>query len=565
MGVMATGGKRKGRTRVGIAAIWLGGLAATAIVAGCDGNSPPEQSGMQRLAGRDFDNLFFWNEQTPAFTRQTTAPTGAGSQDFWVWPDGENAPLRALSQIDWSPPSSYSGVIAGDLLMTGLSAERVYDLQTRSSVDLQTIAARSTPGGLDWTSLRRDGGSIVAHVQTGELLAGRGSTFTFLPPAYVAWGADFMGDDLAVLASPSRSEPASALIYRMALPSGDISPLPVPPLLRIFPRCVPLEMPPCKTFRVLGCGADDAVCAETGRAPCAILYLRADAPTDVPQPYVFDVNTGQETALPAELDPSEFVLSPDRHSAAWMYVYDSSSSTQLPAQTPIYIHNFCSGAAVQCPLVGPQQITWRSDSRGLAVDLAGRQLGLVDIPTGTCSVLGAPVGTLNVALHTFSPGGDRLAWTAIDAATNLPSGDLWVSDAAGREPRMVASDVFNFTFSPDGQALFITRASGDQLSLSWLSLAADSPPEQLIADAFGGATRVGNQRVLVIDHWNTQDGSGNLELVDLASGTRQVLAHAVTDQAGSSSVDGAARVMYAVHGRFASAQDGLWQTTLPAP
>ena len=71
--------------------------------------------------------------------------------------------------------------------------------------------------------------------------------------------------------------------------------------------------------------------------------------------------------------------------------------------------------------------------------------------------------------------------------------------------------------------------------------------------------------MLVIDHVNSQDESGNLELVDIASGTHQVLAHAVTDLAASGSVDGAARVLYAVRGRFASGQDGLWQTTLPAP
>jgi WD40 repeat protein len=130
---------------------------------------------------------------------------------------------------------------------------------------------------------------------------------------------------------------------------------------------------------------------------------------------------------------------------------------------------------------------------------------------------------------------------------------------------MIADDVLAFTFSPDGQALYVLRISGDQSSLSWLSLAADSPPEQLIASPYSGRTLRGNHRVLVIDHWNSQDGSGNLELVDLPSGARQVLAHAVTDLAGSGSADGAARVLYSVRGRFASGQDGLWETTLPAP
>jgi hypothetical protein len=560
---MAWGGKRMERTRAWIAAGWVGGLAATAIGgAGCDRSSPPEQSGTQQLPGRDFDNLFFWNEQTRAFTRHTTAPAGA-SQDLWVWPDGENAPLLALSQVEWSPPRWLPRVIVGDVLMTGTVADRVYDLKTRTALDLESIPARAADGGLDWTSIRRDGGSILAHVQTGELFAGRGSEFTFLASPYFSFNADFMGNDLAVLASPSSNEVANSRIYRMTLPSGDLSPLPIPSFPTNPSTCLSFAIPPCKTFRVLGCGIDDAVCAETGRAPCVILYMRADAPGDFPQHYVFDVNTGQETPLPG-LDPSELVLSPDRHSAAWTDIDPNALST-APVETWIFVHNFCSGAATRCSLPGPRQITWRADSGKLAVDLADEQLGLVDVPTGTCSVVGAPAISLGIDLHEFSPAGDRLAWTTSDPTGNASAEALWLSDAAGREPRMVASGVLGFAFSPDGQALFITRLNGNQLSMSWLSLAADSPPEQLVADGFSGATLRGNQRLLIIDHWNTQDGSGNLDLIDLLSGTRQVLAHAVTDLAGSGSVDGPARVLYSVRGRFASAQDGLWETTLPAP
>ncbi len=549
-----------GRIRAWIRTVWAGGLAATAIAAGCDGSNLPEQSGAQRLAGRDFGNLFFWNAQTPAFTRQTTTP-GANDQDLWIWPDGENVPLLALSDIDWSLPGGTPEITAGDILMTGSVGVRVYDLQTRSEVDLETIAAPSAAGGIDWTSVRPDGGSMVAHVQTGELLAGRGATFSFLPRPYISWAADFMGNDLAVMASPSSTQLDPALVYRMTLPSADLSPLAVAPLPLRIPSCASFSIPPCRTFRVIGCGTDDAVCPETGRAPCAILYLRADAKTGVAQPYVFDVNLGQETALPGN-DPTDFVLSPDRHSAAWLHsdIDDTKNGIVPPDQTPIYVHNFCSGAAAQCPFPRPGVLGWRGDSGELVVTLANNQAGLVDVPTGTCSFFGFG----KVGQYRFSPAGDRLAWLEIDGASDLP-GQLWVGDAAGGGARMVASDVPIFTFSPDGQALLIIRAHGNQLSLSWLSLAAGSPPEQLIADAFSGAALLGNQRVLLIDHWNTQDGSGNLDLVDLSSGTGQVLAHAVTDLAGSGSVDGAARVMYAVHGRFASAQDGLWQTTLPAP
>lgn len=558
---IATGGTRMGRIRAWIRVLWIGGFTATAIAAGCGGSSPPEQSGTQRLAGRDLGNLFFWNEQTPTFTRQTATP-GSPNQDLWVWPDGENAPLLALSGIDWSLPNGTPEIIVGDILMTGSRGERVYDLQTRNEVDLGPLGL----GGFDWASVRRDGGSILIQEGTGGLIAGLGPPFTSLPPPYFSVAADFMGNDLAVLATPSTSDITTTLIYRLALPSGELSPLPVPAFPTIFPICLPFAMPPCKTFRVVGCGDDDTVCAETGRPPCAILYVRANATTAVDQPYVFDVNTGQETALPGS-DPSEFVLSPDRHSAAWMHVdpADTSSGVQPPVQTPIYIHNFCSGAAVECPLPAPQQIEWRRDSQELVVDVASRQIAVVDVSAGTCSVLGAGTTYGGIDLHIFSPAGDRLAWTAADPTSNSSADILWVGDAAGGGARMVANDVLGFAFSPDGQSLFMGHANGGQFSLGWLSLAADSGPEQLIADAFSGTTVRGNQRVLLLDHWNTQDGSGNLDLVDLPSGTSQVLAHAVTDVAASGSVDGAARVMYAVHGRFASAQDGLWQTTLPAP
>ena len=550
-----------GRTRTSIAVVFVG-IVFLGIM-GCDGSSPPEQSGTQLLAGRDFGNLFFWNEQTPAFTRQTAAP-GASSQDLWVWPDGESAPLLALSQIDWSPPASSARARAGDILLTGPSANKVYNLELRSSLDLETVAAQGKPGaqGITWASVRRDGGSVVAHLGTGDLFAGRGSTFTFMPSPYVAWGADFMGNDLAVLASPSLSD-VDQLIYRMALPSGDLSLLPVASLGSTVLGCFSLEVPPCQTFRVLGCGADDAACPETGRPPCAILYLRADAMTQVAHPYVLDVGTGQETALPGD-DPSAFVVSPDRHSAAWMHsdIADTGNGTMPPDQQPIYVHNFCSGAAVQCPLPHPVQVSWRGDGGELVVDLNDNQLAVVDVATGSCSVLDG-----NVRQHAFSPAGNQLAWIGDEGATVSPAPiTLWMRDAAAGGQRLVAYDVPAFRFSPDGQRIFIIHSDSDHFSLSWVSsMASNSQHQQPIADSYSGVALRGNQRVLVIDHWNSQDASGNLELVDIASGRQQVLAHAVTGVAASGSIDGAARVMYAVRGRFASGQDGLWQTMLPAP
>ncbi len=552
------------KTRASIAAMLVAGAA---LVQACDGGSPPQQSGTQLLPGRDFGNLFFWNAQTAAFTRQTTAPGGA-NQDLWVWPDEESAPLVALTQVDWSPPVSSFATIVGDILMTGPNGVRIYDLQARTAVDLESVGARGAPTGtaLGFAAIRRDGGSILGRLQMGGLFVGRGATFSFLVPPYIAWGADFLGTDLAVVASPSVDELDSNLVYRMAVPSGEVTPLPVPPLGATPLGCSSFQTSPCTQFRVVGCGAGDPVCAETGRAPCAIFYTRTDPTTMATHPFVFDVAAAQEQALPGD-GPSGFVVSPDRRSVAWMHsdFDDQNSGTTPPAETAIYVRNLCSGAAVQCSLPRPQQIAWRSDGGALAVDLAEDQLGLVDVPTGSCNVVGQGTVYAGTNLHAFSPPGDRLAWITMDRVADPPLSMLWVGDAAGGGPREVASGLLTFSFSPDGQAIFVFRANGDQISLGRVSLENGSPDEQMLADASNGAVTRGNRRVLLIDHWNGQDASGNLDLIDVSSGAHQVLAHAVTDFAVDSTVDGAARVIYAVRGRFTSGQDGLWNTTLPAP
>jgi hypothetical protein len=79
-----------------------------------------------------------------------------------------------------------------------------------------------------------------------------------------------------------------------------------------------------------------------------------------------------------------------------------------------------------------------------------------------------------------------------------------------------------------------------------------------------GAGLRGDHRALFIDHYNTQDGNGELVLVDLATGARRSLARAVTgvavaDQTGAEGTD----VAYVVRGRAASSSDGLWRMTLP--
>ena len=61
------------------------------------------------------------------------------------------------------------------------------------------------------------------------------------------------------------------------------------------------------------------------------------------------------------------------------------------------------------------------------------------------------------------------------------------------------------------------------------TLRASTPVEQVLSTNRGDIGLLGNRRALFIDHYNAQDGNGELVLVDLASGARQSLARAVAN------------------------------------
>ena len=118
-------------------------------------------------------------------------------------------------------------------------------------------------------------------------------------------------------------------------------------------------------------------------------------------------------------------------------------------------------------------------------------------------------------------------------------------------------------FSPDGRTLYV-RHDDEPFALGWFDLAASPPVESFLSINRGPSGVLGNRRALFIDHYNAQDGSGELALVELATGARRSLARAVTDIAVAGATDAEGTdVAYAVRGRAGSSRDGLWLTTLP--
>jgi hypothetical protein len=545
-------------------------LAAHLTAAGCDGGREAGPIGERIAPGRDFDNLFFWQPSDLAFTRVTTTP-GATEQDLWVWSDAEVAPVLALSEVELTPALFRSRIVIGDILMTGPHGSRIYDLDARAAADLTTVAAAGGVGAapVDYAAIRRDGASVIAYRSAdATLLAGRGSGFTAVTPLVVK-AVDFLGDDLVVLGSQGNDSLASDAVLRVALPSGDVAPVPVPAFDGASsaanlsaPRCAAFTTSPCGLFRVLGCRDDVAACPETGRPPCWLLYQRSDG-TDL-HPYAFDLDSGQELALPGD-NPSSFSLSPDQHRVAWTHsdLDDQANGSLGSDQSNVYFHDFCTGAAGSCPMPHPEALVWRADGDLLMMVLR-YGLAMAQLPAGTC---GDP-GTLGqVKTFAFSPTGDRLVGFQLAGFDDEPAaGVLFTSDADGQQARvLLQGSIRSFAFSPDGQGLFITHVLGDQLSLRWLSLTDDNQAERVLGAVYSGMLSRGDQRALFIDEWNGQDLSGTLALVDLMTGERTVLARAVTNFAANASVDGDARVDYTVRGRYASAQDGLWRITLPTP
>jgi hypothetical protein len=575
-----------------VAAAAVAAIAATGTGCGGGDDGTPAPIGQQILTGRDFSNLFFWGGGTLVFTRDAAVPgAGGADQDLWIWPADAAAPEIALTQIDWSPPVWWPDIIVGDILMTGGNGERVYDLEARAAVDLTIVGIDpNVQTVLDYSAVRSDGGVIVASREafTGGigptppapgLLFGRAPSFSQSSPLLVI-AFDFMGPDLALIAATDVAPTAPASLFRMQLSPGTLTPgtptpgtltpLPVPAFDHVISaQCGAYRTSPCPLFRVVGCSNDVAPCPGSDQPPCSIFYERpsADAPQSM-TPYVFDVVSGQEVALPG-VDPSQFSISPDQHRVAWTHSDLDDQRNGLPGSdmTNVYFRYLCAGTVGQCSVARPQRLGWRSDGSLLTIDRAANQLDVVSFPGGQCGSFfsGATDSIGTVLDHQFSPDNQSIVWRSSGASDQ--SGTVLSSrNLSGTAVLTLAEgDLLSYGFSGDGRRMFLTRATGGELTLSWIDPTQDHPAESSIAGAFSDASIRGNRRVLLIDRWNTQDGSGTLELVDLDAGGRQVLARSVSDFTVDASVDGPARVVYVVHGRYASGRDGLWQTTLSAP
>jgi hypothetical protein len=554
------------------------GLAAVVAVAGCGGGDLGPMSGHQALPGRDFGDLFYWKTRTLMFTRDTADPSQPEPQDLFMWPLDEAAPSLALGGIDWVFPSRWPAWLVGDLLLTGTQYERVYDIGNRQSADLfHDFGSGTAPGSdpaapqlyelLETTAMRSDGRAVSkllpGSADTGDkIVVGRPPEMhAFQVPGGTTVGAvTFLGGDLALLVRQKTADSDVVGVKRMNAATGAltdlIAPSPASEWVGVAGFCSDAQAPgTCGFFETVGCGVDEPACADGHAPPCLILYGKTD-PNDATKraAFVHDVGAGTTTKLDG-VDPDRFYADRWHHLLVW------GSTTVGAGYTSWW--NMCTDVKHSCETWPGPALTWRPDGGALTMYGPQQTMRIVNLADGTCDAPD-PQKTFSVYQAQYAPGSDRMWWVSANDPQEQ-SFTLWLADGNGASAVAIATGPnLGGAFSGDGQRLYISHSGESSAALGWVDVTASPPVETIISSNRGDIGLLGNNRVLFVDHYNVQDGNGELVFVDLATGARQSLARAVTSVSVSGgSEDEGADVAYAVRGRAASSRDGLWLTTLP--
>jgi hypothetical protein len=552
-----------------------GTVLAAAFAVGCGSGDPlAGMSGRQVVQGHDIADPFFADAKTVGFTRGAEDTSVSGPQDMWVWGLDDAAPVVGLSNIDWAQPRTWPIYRVNDLLQTGATGRRFYDFVGRQATNLEAVMPTSFDAGITVdggtegadmlfppiTVMRRDGGAVaLTGSAPATVLVGAPASVQPLsvPGAIGAMG--FLGGDLALLNVSTPDADPAAGIYRLAVPSGELTelvpPAPISEWGGTLGYCPGLAGPfPCPRFVVVGCAATDAPCPGTSTPPCAIVYIKEDPNiAGHVAAFAYDVNAGVGMMLPGA-GPTHIYVSPDQQ----IVLYDDQDFISKR------YWSVCGGQQDFCPFLGGDYVSWRSDSRGFVsiADSTG-QMAVATIDNNICA--GAQVMS-GVFWTSYTPSGDGLAFLVNeDQLAGVKSETMFLAQPDGSMPQVIATgSLAGGRFSHDGTKFFLARSSSSSVSLDWLDLTVSPPAEHQLVGDYAGFSAGGNRRLLVIDHWNTQDTSGELALIDVATGARQGLGRAVTDFATSGDVDGsAANVVYTVRSRVASPRDGLWLTALP--
>jgi hypothetical protein len=541
------------------------------MASGCGGDSSAPPLGRQVVAGRDVDISFFWTPDTVAFTRAAANPSEGKPQDVWIASADRPAPDLAVAGVDWQSSGPERWYVEGELLLAGDHYTQLYDLTSRQLTNLEMGFAPPAGGGDQLTIngasirpvilIRPDGRALVTTLRgtSDTLIVGRPPDLKTVTVSDGHIGAAaFVGSDLALLVLQTVDGKSVVGIERLNVETGAlatlVAPTPAQEWIGVTGFCDPTSFY-CGQFESFGCDTDQPACPDGGARSCVVVYSKRDpeAP-ETSATFLYDVARGTNVRL-AGRNHDRFSFRRGSHQLVWGSTFESTT----------HHLDLCTGVEAQCPFSPGDVPVWRADGSGVATWRYGGSFDIVNVTPPSCvpQVIWPAGGVQQLA---WLPDGNRLLWVS-----DRPEGGqtVWISGPNANESAvpLVSGAYLAMRLSPDRNRLFLWRASslelGSVASLSWLDLTAPSPIEHLLSSNHGSVV-AGNRRILMIDHWNTQDNKGELVLLEPSTGARLSLARAVSEVAVGVDVDAeGTNIAYVVRNRGASPRDGLWLAALP--
>jgi hypothetical protein len=309
---------------------------------------------------------------------------------------------------------------------------------------------------------------------------------------------------------------------------------------------------------ILGDGAPQlllSLATDTGDAPFALL----------------DTETLNTSSLPAEKGVAQFVsASSDGHWLAFLTTIAADDPTQA-ADHRIFLYDWTTGSYAKLDsshvgqTIGPY-LAWRP----------GRaELWFPTVPAGFC--IWRPDAGLTTGPALLSPDvftRDGRHWFSMDGGS-LPTVYVGSADdpTAPLLPLNPRGTVTTINGQTDDGRLLVGVWTLDAQRKDIYLVDADAGTSRAIATA-GHLVALGHTRALALLNWEVSRSTGDLTLIDLASGAQTVLAENVYDVAvdrgqsanvppGTDALAPGTRVAFLTNNRLASPWDGLWVASLP--
>ena len=314
------------------------------------------------------------------------------------------------------------------------------------------------------------------------------------------------------------------------------------------------------------------------RTPQLLLSLATDAGE---APFaLLDTDSLKTSALPAEKGQAQFVsASSDGHWLAFVTMI-ATGDTGQPADHRLFLYDWTTGsfAKLDSERVGQAigtYLEWRPGRSELWFSTANRGIGIWRPDSGLTTVhaalnpyVRAPEGKSSMftrdGRHWFSAGSDDGPTISVGSSDD-PTGPLQPLNPRGTKTT-------SYWETRDGHLLVgAWTIDGNRKDIYLVDV--DAGTSRAIASA-GHLVALGHTRALALLNWETSRSTGDLELVDLASGAHTLLAENVyevaVDRGWSAALPSEAdalapgtRVAYLTSNRLASPWDGLWLAALP--